>query len=74
MSVRLLVWAGSGCLLVMVFTHIAEGLHLLTGMGWGLPNSPGHLILTNLRTVKSNDGQTCIGPPLIWYISEPEVI
>jgi hypothetical protein len=42
MSVRLLVWAGSGCLLVMVFTHIAEGLHLLTGMGWGLPNSPGY--------------------------------
>ena len=33
MSARLLVWAGSGCLLVMVFTHIAEGLHLLTGMG-----------------------------------------
>jgi hypothetical protein len=33
---------GFACLTVMVFTHVAEGLHLFSGMGWGLPNSPGH--------------------------------
>jgi hypothetical protein len=28
----------------MVLTHLAETLHLLPGMGWGLPNSPGHYL------------------------------
>jgi hypothetical protein len=42
--VRLLQFAGFGCLLVMVLTHIAEAMHLLPGMGWGLPNSPGHYL------------------------------
>jgi hypothetical protein len=28
----------------MVLTHVAERLHLLPGMGWGLPNSPGHYL------------------------------
>jgi hypothetical protein len=36
--------AGSVCLLVMVLTHLAEALHLLPGMGWGLPNSAGHYL------------------------------
>ena len=42
--VRLLLLAGCGCLAVMAMTHVAEGLHLLPGMGWGLPNSPGHYL------------------------------
>ena len=43
-SVRFLQILGCACLLVMVLTHVAERLHLLPGMGWGLPNSPGHYI------------------------------
>ena len=43
-TVRLLVLAGYGCLGVMILTHVAEALHLLPGMGWGLPNSPGHYL------------------------------
>jgi hypothetical protein len=27
-----------------VFTHIAEKLHLFPGVGWGLPDSPGHYL------------------------------
>ena len=42
--VRLLLLAGCGCLAVMAMTHLAEALHLLPGMGWGLPNSPGHYL------------------------------
>jgi len=42
--VRLLLLAGCGCLIVMLLTHVAEALHLLPGMGWGLPNSPGHYL------------------------------
>jgi hypothetical protein len=34
---------GSFCLLVVVLCHVAETYHLLPGMGWGLPNTPGHL-------------------------------
>ena len=41
---RLLILAGCGCLVVMVLTHIAEALNFLPGMGWGLPNSPGHYL------------------------------
>lgn len=41
---RLLLLAGSICLLMVVFTHVAERWHLLPGMGWGLPNSPGHYL------------------------------
>jgi hypothetical protein len=33
---------GLACLVIVVFTHVAETLHLLPGMRWGLPNSPGH--------------------------------
>ena len=39
-----LLLAGCGCLVVMVLTHVAEGLHFLPGMGWGLPDSPGHYL------------------------------
>jgi hypothetical protein len=35
---------GSFCLVVVVLTHVAEAFHLLPGMGWGLPNSPGHYL------------------------------
>ena len=35
---------GSICLVVVVLTHVAEAYHLLPGMGWGLPNTPGHLL------------------------------
>jgi hypothetical protein len=42
--VRVLAWTGCGCLLVVVLTHFAERSHILPGMGWGLPNSPGHYL------------------------------
>jgi hypothetical protein len=28
----------------MLLTHVAERLRILPGMGWGLPNSPGHYL------------------------------
>ena len=43
-SVRSLGLAGSVCLLIVVLTHVAEAWHVLPGMGWGLPNSPGHYL------------------------------
>ncbi|HEV2549590.1 MAG TPA: hypothetical protein VGU20_19900 [Stellaceae bacterium] len=41
---RLLLLAGGGCLVVVVLTHVAERLQLLPGMGWGMPDSPGHYL------------------------------
>jgi len=41
---RVLTWTGGGFLLVVVLTHIAERCQVLPGMGWGLPNSPGHYL------------------------------
>jgi hypothetical protein len=35
---------GSASLLVMVLTHVAEGLHLFAFMGWGQRHSPGHYL------------------------------
>ncbi len=35
---------GAWFLLVVVLTHLAEELHLLSWMGWGLPNSLGHYL------------------------------
>ena len=32
------------CLVIVVFTHVAERLHIFPGMGWGLPDSPGHYL------------------------------
>jgi hypothetical protein len=35
---------GAASLSVMVLTHIAEGLRLFPGMGWGRRHSPGHYL------------------------------
>jgi hypothetical protein len=43
-SVSLSGLAGSVCLLIVVLTHVAEAWHVLPGIGWGLPNSPGHYL------------------------------
>ncbi len=44
MAARFLLLAGCGCFAVVVFTHVAEAMHWVLGMGWGLPNSPGHYV------------------------------
>jgi hypothetical protein len=41
---RWLALAGIACLIVVVLTHVVEHWHILPGMGWGLPNSPGHYL------------------------------
>jgi hypothetical protein len=41
---RYLLSLGFICLTIMVFTHVAKRLHLIPGMGWGLPDSPGHYL------------------------------
>jgi hypothetical protein len=41
---RWLLLLGFVCLTIMILTHVAEGLHLVPGMGWGLPDSPGHFL------------------------------
>jgi len=41
---RSLLFFGAACLITVVLTHVAETLHLFPGMGWGLPNSPGHYL------------------------------
>jgi hypothetical protein len=35
---------GSGCLLVVVFAHVSESLHLFSWMHWGLEHSIGHYL------------------------------
>jgi hypothetical protein len=35
---------GVACLVMVVLTHVAEWLHIFPGMGWGLPDSPGHYL------------------------------
>jgi hypothetical protein len=35
---------GSGCLIVVVVTHIAEAFHLFPAMRWGFENSVGHYV------------------------------
>jgi hypothetical protein len=40
----LLQLIGAGCLMVVVFTHVSEALHLFPWMHWGLPHSVGHYI------------------------------
>jgi len=35
---------GAGCLVVMVLTHVAEALHVLPWMQWGLAQSAGHYL------------------------------
>jgi hypothetical protein len=41
---RCLLLLGFICLAIMVFAHVAERFHLFPGMGWGLPDSPGHYL------------------------------
>ncbi len=40
----MLALAGLCCLAIVVLTHIAERWHIFPGMGWGLPDSPGHYL------------------------------
>jgi hypothetical protein len=35
---------GACCLMIVVFTHVAEAFSLFPRMGWGLPDSAGHYI------------------------------
>jgi hypothetical protein len=35
---------GAGCLVLVVFTHVSEALHLFPWMGWGLEHSVGHYL------------------------------
>src|ERR671922_1289738 len=35
---------GTGCLVVVVLTHVSEALHLFPGMQWGLEHSIGHYL------------------------------
>jgi len=44
MIARILGLGGGFCWLIVVLTHVAERQHLLPGMGWGLPDSPGHYL------------------------------
>jgi hypothetical protein len=41
---RRFIFGASACLVVLILTHVAEALRILPGMGWGLPNSPGHYL------------------------------
>ena len=41
---RFLQLFGATCLVIVVLTHVAETFRLFPGMGWGLPNSPGHYL------------------------------
>jgi len=41
---RCLLLSGFICLAIVVFTRLAEKLHIFTSMGWGLPDSPGHFL------------------------------
>jgi hypothetical protein len=41
---RCLLSLGLAGLAMVVFTHVAEKLRLFPGMGWGLPDSPGHYL------------------------------
>ncbi len=73
---RSLLLFGFASLTVMVFTHVAEGLHLFSGMGWGLPDSPGHyldfvsavlgcaLLMAGMRSALMRDGLGDARPPL----------
>jgi hypothetical protein len=36
--------AGAPCIVLVVLTHICEGLQLLLGMNWGMEHSAGHYV------------------------------
>jgi formate hydrogenlyase subunit 3/multisubunit Na+/H+ antiporter MnhD subunit len=40
----LLQLLGTACLIIVVLTHVAEGLALFQSMGWGEPHSLGHYV------------------------------
>jgi hypothetical protein len=40
----LLQMLGAGCLVLVVFTHIAEALRLLSWMHWGQEHGAGHYV------------------------------
>ncbi len=40
----LLQLLGAGCLVVVVFAHACEALHLFPSMEWGLEGSAGHYL------------------------------
>jgi hypothetical protein len=35
---------GTGCLVIVVLTHLSEALHLFPWMNWGRPHSIGHYL------------------------------
>jgi hypothetical protein len=41
---RALGLSGWLCWLMVLLTHVAKRWQLFPGMGWGLPNSPGHYL------------------------------
>ena len=41
---RVLQVVRAGSLVVVILTHVCEALRLLSWMGWGLENSPGHYL------------------------------
>jgi hypothetical protein len=41
---RFLQFLGAVCLVIVVLTHVAEAIHALPSMEWGMPNSSGHLV------------------------------
>jgi hypothetical protein len=41
---RFLQLFGSGCLMIVVLTHVAEAFRIFPVMGWGRPNSAGHYL------------------------------
>jgi len=41
---RWLLLLGFACLVIVVFSHVAERLHFFQSMEWGLPKSPGHYL------------------------------
>ena len=43
-AASLLQFLGAACLVLVVLTHIAEGLHLFPSMHWGSEHSPGHYL------------------------------
>ena len=61
---RWLLLLGFACLVIVAFTHVAETLHLLPGMGWGLPDSPGHY----LDLVSAALGGALFIAGMIWII------
>lgn len=41
---KFLAMAGCACWVIVILTHVAERWRILPGMGWGLPDSPGHYL------------------------------